>query len=59
MNTDVALNYKAKLIQVEDKIEEIERIGFNIKPFREELEKLLLILTQKLKYLKIKNLKAL
>lgn len=49
MNTDVALNYKAKLIQVEDKIEEIERIGFNVKPFREELEKIIIDTNSKVK----------
>lgn len=49
MNTDVALNYKAKLIQVEDKIEEIERIGFNIKPFREELENIIIDTNSKVK----------
>lgn len=49
MNTDVALNYKAKLIQVEDKIEEIERIGFNVKPFREELENIIIDTNSKVK----------
>ena len=49
MNTDVALNYKAKLIQVENKIEEIERIGFNVKPFREELEKIIIDTNSKVK----------
>ena len=49
MNTDVALNYKAKLIQVEDKIEEIVRIGFNVKPFREELEKIIIDTNSKVK----------
>lgn len=55
MNTDVALNYKAKLIQVEDKIEEIERIGFNIKPFREELEKIIIDTNSKVKTSKNKK----
>lgn len=55
MNTDVALNYKAKLTQVEDKIEEIERIGFNIKPFREELEKIIIDTNSKVKISKNKN----
>ena len=55
MNTDVALNYKAKLIQVEDKIEEIERIGFNIKPFREELEKIIIDTNSKVKISKNKK----
>ena len=55
MNTDVALNYKVKLIQVEDKIEEIERIGFNIKPFREELEKIIIDTNSKVKTSKNKE----
>ena len=55
MNTDVALNYKAKLIQVEDKIEEIERIGFNIKPFIEELEKIIIDTNSKVKTSKNKK----
>lgn len=55
MNTDVALNYKAKLIQVEDKIEEIERIGFNVKPFREELEKIIIDTNSKVKTSKNKE----
>lgn len=55
MNTDVALNYKAKLIQVEDKIEEIERIGYNIKPFREELEKIIIDTNSKVKTSKNKK----
>ena len=59
MNTDVALNYKAKLIQVEDKIEEIERIGFNIKPFREELEKIIIDTNSKVKTSKNKKFEGL
>lgn len=55
MNTDVALNYKAKLIQVEDKIEEIERIGFNIKLFREELENIIIDTNSKVKTSKNKK----
>ena len=55
MNTDVALNYKAKLIQVEDKIEEIERIGFNVKPFREELENIIIDTNSKVKTSKNKK----
>ena len=55
MNTDVALNYKAKLIQVEDKIKEIERIGFNIKPFREELENIIIDTNSKVKTSKNKK----
>lgn len=55
MNTDVALNYKAKLIQVEDKIEEIERIGLNIKPFREELENIIIDTNSKVKTSKNKK----
>lgn len=55
MNTDVALNYKAKLIQVEDKIEAIERIGFNIKPFREELENIIIDTNSKVKTSKNKK----
>lgn len=55
MNTDVALNYKAKLIQVEDKIEAIERIGFNIKPFREELESIIIDTNSKVKTSKNKK----
>ena len=55
MNTDVALNYKAKLIQVEDKIEEIERIGLNIKPFREELENIIIDTKSKVKTSKNKK----
>lgn len=30
MNTDVALNYKAKLIEIENKIKEIKSIGFDV-----------------------------
>ena len=41
MNTDVALNYKAKLTNIEEKIEEIEAIGFNMNTFKEELEKII------------------
>ena len=41
MNTDVALNYKAKLTNIEEKIEEIETIGFNMNTFKEELEKII------------------
>lgn len=41
MNTDVALNYKAKLTQIVDKIDEIERIGFNVKLFKDEIEKII------------------
>lgn len=59
MNTDVALNYKAKLIQVEDKIEEIERIGFNIKPFREELENIIIDTNSKVKTSKNKKFEGL
>lgn len=55
MNTDVALNYKAKLIQIEDKIEAIERIGFNIKPFREELESIIIDTNSKVKTSKNKK----
>ena len=58
MNTDVALNYKAKLIQVEDKIEEIERIGFNIKPFREELENIIIDTNSKVKISKNKKIEG-
>lgn len=55
MNTDVALNYKAKLTQVEDKIEEIERIGFNVKTFRKEVEKIIADTNSKVKISKNKN----
>ena len=55
MNTDVALNYKAKLIQVEDKIEEIERIGFNIKPFRKKKKKIIIDTNSKVKTSKNKK----
>ena len=55
MNTDVALNYKAKLTQVEDKIEEIERIGFNVKTFKEEVEKIITDTNSKVKISKNKN----
>ena len=41
MNTDVALSFKAKLTNVEGKIEEIERIGFNVDALKEELEKII------------------
>ena len=55
MNTDVALNYKAKLTQVEDKIEEIERIGFNVNTFKEELEKIIIDTNSKVKISKNQN----
>ena len=55
MNTDIALNYKAKLTQVEDKIEEIERIGFNVKTFKEEVEKIITDTNSKVKISKNKN----
>lgn len=55
MNTDVALNYKAKLTQVEDKIEEIERIGFNVQTFKEEVEKIITDTNSKVKISKNKN----
>ncbi len=55
MNTDVALNYKAKLTQVEDKIEEIEKIGFNVKTFKEEVEKIITDTNSKVKISKNKN----
>lgn len=41
MNTDIALNYKAKLINIEEKLKEIEAIGFNINTFKEELERII------------------
>lgn len=41
MNTDVALNYKAKLTNIEEKINEIAAIGFNMNTFKEELEKII------------------
>lgn len=41
MNTDVALNYKAKLTNIEEKIKEIAAIGFNTNTFKEELEKII------------------
>lgn len=41
MNTDVALNYKAKLTNIEEKIKEIASIGFNMNTFKEELEKII------------------
>lgn len=55
MNTDVALNYKAKLTQVEDKIEEIEKIGFNVKTLKEEVEKIITDTNSKVKISKNKN----
>lgn len=41
MNTDVALSYKAKLTNIEEKIKEIATIGFNMNTFKEELEKII------------------
>lgn len=41
MNTDVVLNYKAKLTNIEEKIKEIAAIGFNMNTFKEELEKII------------------
>lgn len=38
MNTDVALNYKALLIEIENKIKEIKSIGFDISKLEEELD---------------------
>lgn len=38
MNTDVALNYKALLIEIENKIKEIKNIGFDISKLKEELD---------------------
>ena len=37
MNTDVAISYKAKLIEIDNKIKEIEKIGFDMSRIREEL----------------------
>ena len=37
MNTDVAISYKAKLIEIDNKIKEIEKIGFDVTKIREEL----------------------
>lgn len=37
MNTDVAISYKAKLIEIDNKIREIEKIGFDMSKIREEL----------------------
>lgn len=37
MNTDVAISYKAKLIEIDNKIREIEKIGFDVTKIREEL----------------------
>ena len=37
MNTDVAISYKAKLIKIDNKISEIEKIGFDVTKIREEL----------------------
>lgn len=41
MNTDVVLNYKVKLTNIEEKIREIAAIGFNMNTFKEELEKII------------------
>lgn len=41
MNNDVALNYKAKLTNIEEKIKKIATIGFNMNTFKEELEKII------------------
>lgn len=41
MNIDVALNYKAKLTNIEEKIKEIATIGFNVNTFKDELEKII------------------
>lgn len=38
MNTDVAISYKAKLIEIDNKIIEIEKIGFDVTKIREELD---------------------
>lgn len=38
MNTDVAISYKAKLIEIDNKIREIEKIGFDMSKIREELD---------------------
>ena len=38
MDTDVAISYKAKLIEVDNKIREIEKVGFDISKIREELD---------------------
>ena len=38
MNTDVAISYKAKLIEIDNKIREIEKIGFDVTKIREELD---------------------
>lgn len=38
MNTDVAISYKAKLIKIDNKISEIEKIGFDVTKIREELD---------------------
>lgn len=37
MDTDVAISYKAKLIEIDNKIKEIEKIGFDMSRIREEL----------------------
>lgn len=38
MNTDVALNYKALLIEIENKIKEIKSIGFDVSQLNEKLD---------------------
>ena len=38
MNTDVAISYKAKLIEIDNKIREIEKIGFDVTKIKEELD---------------------
>lgn len=43
MNTDVALNYKAKLIEIENKIKEIKSIGFDVSQLNEKLDNIKLI----------------
>ena len=59
MNTDVALNYKAKLINIEEKIGEIEAIGFNMNTFKEELENIIIDTNSKVKISKNKKFEGL
>ena len=55
MNTDVALNYKALLIEIENKIKEIKNIGFNVSKLNEELDSIKLNNNNNVKESKKKN----
>lgn len=49
MNIDVSLSYKALLIEVENKIKEIAKIGFDVSEFNKELENIKLDNSNKIK----------